>query len=103
MLVLTPTAVAVVNNLTTAVGRPEGAGLRISSDTAAPDGGLQVDITSGPAEHDQVLAETGARVFLDPHAASYLDNKVLDANVDDQGGARFMLGTQSHDGDGPQI
>ena len=34
MLVLTPTAVAVVNNLTSAADRPEGAGLRISSDTA---------------------------------------------------------------------
>jgi Fe-S cluster assembly iron-binding protein IscA len=95
MLVLTPTAVAVVNDLTTAEGRPDGAGLRISSDTAPTQGGLQVEITSGPAERDQVLAESGARVFLDPDAASYLEDKVLDANIDDQGAARFTLAAQT--------
>jgi Fe-S cluster assembly iron-binding protein IscA len=99
MLVLTPTAVAVVNTLTTGEGRPNGAGLRISSDTAPPEGGLQVDVTPGPAEHDQILAGSGARVFLDPHAASYLDDKVLDANIDDQGGAHFMLGAQNPNSD----
>ncbi|MCE7007026.1 iron-sulfur cluster biosynthesis protein [Kibdelosporangium philippinense] len=103
MLVLTPAAVAVVNDLTTALGRPEGAGLRISPDTAAPEGGLQVEITSRPAEHDQVLDTPSARVFVDPHAASYLDDKVLDANVDDRGAAYFMLGTQSRHPRGPQI
>jgi Fe-S cluster assembly iron-binding protein IscA len=101
MLVLTQTAVAVVNNLTSAVGT-EGAGLRISSGTTTPPGGgLQVEITPGPAEQDQVLSERGARVFLDPDAASYLDDKVLDANVDDQGGPHFMLSGQGPDGDRP--
>ena len=102
MLVLTPTAVAVVNTLTALPGRPEGAGLRISSDTAPPEGGLQVEITPGPAEHDQVHTEAGVRVFLDPDAASYLDDKVLDATVDDQGGAHFMLGAHSPDSDHPR-
>jgi|SRR5882757_1470763 len=100
MLVLTPTAVAVVTNLTTAAGA-EGAGLRISSGNTPPEGGLQVEITPGPAEQDQVLSERGARVFLDPDAASYLDDKVLDANVDDQGGPHFMLTGQNPDGDSP--
>ena len=100
MLVLTPTAVAVVTNLTTAAGA-EGAGLRISSGNTPPEGGLQVEITPGPAEQDQVLSERGARVFLDPDAASYLDDKVLDANIDDQGGPHFMLTGQNPDGDSP--
>lgn len=97
MLVLTPTAVAVVNTLTTAEGRPDGTGLRISADTAPPEGGLQVEVTAGPADDDQVLAEAGVRVFLDPDAAVYLDDKVLDAKVDGQGGAQFTLGEQNPD------
>lgn len=97
MLVLTPTAVAVVNNLTTATDRPDGAGLRISAQTRG-EGGLLVEIAPGPAENDEVLSGSGARVFLDPDAASYLDDKVLDANLDDEGGATFLLGTQGDDG-----
>jgi Fe-S cluster assembly iron-binding protein IscA len=101
MLVLTRTAVAVVNTLTTAEGQPEGTGLRISADTAPAGGGLQVQVTSGPAEDDQVLAEEGVRVFLDPDAATYLDDKVLDAKVDGQGGAQFTLGEQNTDNGHP--
>ncbi|RSM80883.1 Fe-S cluster assembly protein HesB [Kibdelosporangium aridum] len=100
MLALTPTAAAVVNTLTTASGQPQGAGLRISSEPA-PEGMLLIEIASSPADHDRVIAETGARVFLAPDAASYLDDKVLDAKVDDQGEAQFMLRTQGRNGAGP--
>jgi hypothetical protein len=34
-------------------------------------------------------------VFLEPQAAAYLDDKVLDAQLDEQGQALFTLGTQS--------
>jgi Fe-S cluster assembly iron-binding protein IscA len=94
MLVLTPTAVAVVNTLTTADGQPASTGLRISADAAPPEGGLQVEIAPGPAQNDQVLADVGVRVYLDPDAATYLEDKVLDAKVDGQGGAQFTLGAQ---------
>jgi hypothetical protein len=33
-------------------------------------------------------------VFLEPQAAAYLEDKVLDAQVDAQGEARFSLGVQ---------
>ena len=49
---------------------------------------------SGPGDTDQVIEAAGARVFLEPNAAAYLDDKVLDAQVDEQGKARFTLGTQ---------
>jgi iron-sulfur cluster assembly protein len=35
-----------------------------------------------PAEDDEVVEEQGARVFLEPEAASLLDDKVLDASVE---------------------
>ncbi|MFO7193475.1 MULTISPECIES: hypothetical protein [Thermocrispum] len=98
MLVLTPTAVAVVNNLTSAVGE-EGAGLRISSHPDAPAPGLHVEIAAAPEADDQLVDSSGARVFLDPQAAMMLDDKVLDATVDEQGQASFVLGTQAAPGD----
>jgi iron-sulfur cluster assembly protein len=101
MLVLTPAAVAVVNSLTARTDRPDGAGLRISSDTGPVQEGLQVTLAPGPSERDLVVADSGARVFVDPHARSFLEDKVLDAEVDEKGGAHFMLGTQSRNGNHP--
>jgi iron-sulfur cluster assembly protein len=34
-----------------------------------------------PAEDDEVIEEQGARVFLEPDAASLLGDKALDASV----------------------
>jgi Fe-S cluster assembly iron-binding protein IscA len=104
MLVLTPAAVEVVNAITTVEGWPDGSGLRIATAAeASQEGGLLVEVVRGPAEHDQVLAATGARVFLEPEAASYLDDKVLNAEVDEQGGATFTLLSQSSNHDAPQV
>jgi iron-sulfur cluster assembly protein len=36
-----------------------------------------------PAEDDEVIDEQGARVFLEPEAASLLEEKVLDANPEE--------------------
>jgi hypothetical protein len=38
-----------------------------------------------------VVEESGARVFLEQNAASTLDDKILDAAVDDKGGVEFLL------------
>lgn len=100
MLTLTPTAVAVVNRITTAPGVPDGSGLRISADSV-PEGQLLIEVASTPAEGDEVIVETGARVFLAEDTTSFLDDKVLDAAVDDQGGAQFVLAAQSTNGDTP--
>jgi Fe-S cluster assembly iron-binding protein IscA len=98
VLMLTPTAIDVVRNITTTQGAPEEAGLRIAS---APDpqqeGALQISITAGPAEQDQVLSGEGSRIFLDQQAAAYLDDKILDAGVDADGKATFVLAQQDQD------
>lgn len=94
MLVLTPAAAEVVKAVTTAPQVPDGAGLRIASPASEDAGELQVTAVEAPAEHDQVLESDGARVFLEPTAATYLNDKVLDAQVDEQGGASFTLAQQ---------
>jgi Fe-S cluster assembly iron-binding protein IscA len=96
MLVLTQAAAEVVTSVTSAPQVSDAAGLRISSSEAAPEdpGALQVEAVSGPGPEDQVLEAAGARVFVAPQAASYLDDKVLDAQVDGAGNVRFSLGVQ---------
>ncbi len=96
MLVLTEAAAEVVKSITTAPQAPDGAGLRIASSAAEPEnpGALRVTAAAGPGENDQVIEVGGARVFVEPQAAAYLEDKVLDAELDEQGEAHFSLGIQ---------
>ena len=100
MLVLTEAAAEVVKSLTATPQAPDGAGLRITS--SAPDlgnpGALQVAAAPGPSVNDQVIESGGAHVYLEPQAAAYLEDKVLDAQVDSAGNAHFTLGVQNPGG-----
>lgn len=91
MLTLTPTAVEVVRGLTADDAVPEGTGLRIANQ----NGRLALALAPQPDEADRVIAGDGARLFLDDAAAAYLDDKILDANMDDQGNPTFTLATQA--------
>jgi Fe-S cluster assembly iron-binding protein IscA len=71
-----------------------GAGIRIAPSAGAesPDA-LQLSV--GPAaEDDEVIDSDAGPVFLDPAASMYLDDKVLDANVE-QGQTQFELLSQA--------
>ena len=96
MLVLTEVAAEVVKSVTSTPQAGEGAGLRIASAVPQPQepGALEVTAASGPGQGDQVIEASGARVFIEPQAAAYLEDKVLDAQIDAQGKAHFSLGTQ---------
>jgi iron-sulfur cluster assembly protein len=91
MLTLTPAATKVVNTVAEAYGTSETGGLRI---TGTEDVGLEVEFVAGPGDRDQVLVQGGARVFLEPEAAAYLTDKVLDGDMDDEGRVRLNLGQQ---------
>ncbi|HEU4946086.1 MAG TPA: Fe-S cluster assembly protein HesB [Kribbella sp.] len=90
MLTLTENATLVIKSITSVDGAPEGAGVRISQDNPA-NPALAVTTTESPYPGDQVIEESGARVFLEPTAADTLDDKVLDAAVDEKGGVEFLL------------
>ena len=93
MLTLTENASTVVKTLVDQTGGQE-AGLRISQD--APDSpALHVIPSDSPQPGDQVLEEDGARVFLEETAAETLDDKILDAQVDDSGGVQFTIAAQT--------
>ncbi|MBF6332136.1 hypothetical protein [Nocardia transvalensis] len=95
MLILTPTAIEAVRNITSAQGAPEDAGLRffVADDAQT----LQAAVTAAPAEQDQVVTAEGSRVFLDQQAAALLDDKILDTGVDANGQGGFVLGQQGQD------
>ena len=93
MLVLTEAA---AEALTSTSQAPQGSGLRIASSTPQPGGpgALQLSAAPGPGENDQVIDAAGAHVYLEPQAAAYLEDKVLDAQVDTDGNPHFSLGMQ---------
>lgn len=92
MLTVTDNAVAAIRSLTAQPEVPDGAGLRIATDPAA--GALQLSVAPEPHEGDQVVDNSGARLFLDTEAALLLDDKALDASVDDGGSVQFALAEQ---------
>ena len=94
MLTLTENASTVVRTLVDQTGAADEAGLRISQD--APDSpALHVIPTETPQPGDRVVEEDGARVFLEEVAAVTLDDKILDAQVDDHGGVQFTIAPQA--------
>ena len=97
MLVLTEAAAEAVKSVTSTPQASQGAGLRIASSVPQPQepGALQVTAAPGPGQGDQVIEAAGARVFVEPRAAAYLEDKVLDAQIDAQGKPQFSLGKQS--------
>jgi Fe-S cluster assembly iron-binding protein IscA len=92
MLALTPSATKAISGILTQHGLPDSAGLRIVQTETSLDGpeaaretGLQVLVVEGPAETDQVVDESGARVFVEEAVAPLLDDKLLDANIAEKG------------------
>ena len=94
MLTHTDNATPNVNTHVSPQTDADDAGLRIHSTPApGPDGGarLAVLVTPDPEPDDQVVEVSGTRLFLDETAAAALDDKVLDAGVDDEGSVSFAV------------
>ncbi|GAA2353627.1 HesB/IscA family protein [Nonomuraea africana] len=89
MLTLTPNAAQVIKDLT-AQQDVEAAGIRISAQGEG-QGSLVLSMATAPEPTDEVVETEGARVYLDPVAASVLDDKSLDADTDGQGGVAFHV------------
>jgi iron-sulfur cluster assembly protein len=98
MLTLTESAKELVRDMVSSGDAPEGSGLRIAA-AHGEDGGpaLSLELANEPTEGDQVLDEDGTLVFLEPEAASLLDDKILDAERHDDH-YHFRLDDQAGDG-----
>lgn len=83
MLALTDSAVEAVKQIVSMNDGAESAGLRMVAEPTGAEPRFELSVAELPAEDDAVIDEQGARVFLEPQAASYLDDKVLDVRVEE--------------------
>ena len=82
MLALTESAVQAVKRIVWSSEEvPETSGLRMIAVRTGMDTNFRYSVVPLPGEDDEVIEEQGVRVFLEPEAASLLDDKVLDASV----------------------
>ena len=83
MLALTDRAVEAVKEIVSSSGEaPETGGLRLSAEREGTQASFKLRLASVPAEDDALIEERGARVFVDADAATLLEDKMLDATVD---------------------
>lgn len=74
-------------------GQQETSGLRFAvPEQSEEKTRLSMSLAEGPEAGDQVVtAKNGARVFLEPQATQFLDDKVLDVEQDAQGQLSFAI------------
>ncbi|MDM4761991.1 iron-sulfur cluster biosynthesis family protein [Galbitalea sp. SE-J8] len=90
MLTLTENAATVVKTIADQAPEADQVGLRIAAD-ATDAAELTLAVVTEPQPDDQVVESAGARVFLEPNAALLLDDKVLDADVAENGSVTFAV------------
>ncbi len=97
MLTLTDNAVSAIRTLTSQPDLPTETGLRIMTQADGGSSSFQLALAEAPAAGDQVVEEGGARVFVEPTAAAVLDDKALDAQVNEQGDLAFRIADQAEE------
>lgn len=93
MLTMTQTAAEAVKQIVARVPQAEDGGVRIR-DTGT-ETGFELSVAADPAPLDTVVVTDGARVFLDEKAAAVLDDRILDAELANDGSVRFALANQT--------
>ncbi|HWG23771.1 adhesin [Actinospica sp.] len=97
MLALTESAAAAIHDLTSGAELPAGAGLRIAPKTGNSGGPAFAASLVQRADPDDQVIDTGeARVYLESGIAGQLGDKVLDAEVDENGVIAFRVSPQSN-------
>jgi len=89
VITVTDNAAVEIRNLVSHPEVPDDGGVRIAS---TPDGALTLSLAGAPADGDAVVDRAGARVFVEPEVGELLDDKELDAGVDENGNVQFSIG-----------
>ena len=91
MLVISSEASEAIRGIVAAPTIPDGAILRIDSQ---PGSGLQIGVVEEPAPGDEVLETDGVELAIEPATAVLLDDKRLDAAIE-QGEVTFTISDQA--------
>ena len=84
MLTLTSAATEAVHSLMEITEMPVGAGIRIApAGLSEGHAELSIGLAESPEASDDVVEQEGARVFVGTEVAPLLDDKLLDASVED--------------------
>ncbi|MDP4506889.1 Fe-S cluster assembly protein HesB [Nonomuraea sp. NBC_00507] len=94
MLTLTANAAQAIRDLTASAPETAQSGIRISSQGEGASS-LTLSLATAPEPADAIVEAEGARVYLDPVAATVLEDKSLDAGADDQGSVSFLVTDQT--------
>jgi iron-sulfur cluster assembly protein len=91
MLTLTPIASEAIRQLSAQTEDPEASGIRIAPGPESTEGtALELSLVEEPDPADEKVDGGGATVYLEPAVAGFLDDKVLDAQVD-EGRVTFVV------------
>jgi iron-sulfur cluster assembly protein len=91
MLHMTDNAAEAVRKLSADSGLEPEPGLRIApGDPTSTGTPLELSLAPGPETNDQTAEEGGATIYVEEELTAFLDDKVLDASVED-GRVRFRL------------
>ncbi len=95
MLEVTPMAAEVINELTSQSATDDGVGLRFAL-AVEQDSQAALELSLSEAvDGDQVVdAPAGAKVIMEPAAAEFLEDKVLDVREDSEGNPAFAIARQ---------
>ncbi len=97
MLSISPNAAEAIRGLTAQPGIPQGSGLKLAPQATDQGTVVELSLVEGPTESDQVVQEEGAQVFVAVELSTELDDKVLDAGVE-EGRVSFSLMEQPPSG-----
>ncbi len=94
LLALTDSAVQAVKDIISSSDEvADKGGLRTVAERTGMQANFELSVVPLPAEDDEVIEEQGVRVFLELEAATLLDDKVLDASVE-QNQVAFTIADQ---------
>jgi Fe-S cluster assembly iron-binding protein IscA len=89
MFTYTDAAAALIQSLISSTGESSASGLRLSIDPAW--GSLRMDLVPGPDTDDQIFRRHDTNVFVTGAAADHLETQVLDARIEEQRTAFFLM------------
>jgi Fe-S cluster assembly iron-binding protein IscA len=97
VLAITEDAATAIDSIVASSGLPQGAGLRITQELNTQSGqegrtDLRLSVVESAKEGDEVLEDV--QIFLEPEVADFLDNKLLDADIEGDE-VRFSLDIQA--------
>ena len=83
VLTITTAAAQAIQAITSQPGVPEGAGLKISGQPTPEGMAIELNVSEAPEASDQVVETPDANVFVAEPLGPMLDDKILDAGVQD--------------------